>query len=166
MRRPTKRSGNGKILFDEEGLAAGSGDPHGRRGSDIGTVHVDRGAGRPLLEVLVLALLLVVMHRGWEPPHLLLWVGSYLDDVLCLPVVLGVVLAFLRWFRQRPDLTLPVGLGLATLVLYAGWFELVQPRLSSRATADPLDAVAYAVGLVLFMAFINRPAPAGRERNI
>jgi len=117
------------------------------------------------VEVLVPALLLVVMHRGWEPAHLLLWVGSYLDDLLCLPVVLGVVLASLRWFRHRPDLTLPVQLGLVTLVLYAGWFELVLPRVNSRATADPLDAVAYAVGLALFMVFINRPVFAGRERK-
>ncbi len=100
------------------------------------------------------------MHGGWEPPGLLRWVRSYLDDVLCLPVVLAAVLATLRLHRRRPGLTLPLSVGLVALAGYALWFEGVLPLLDSRATADVRDVPAYGAGLVLFMVWINRPGPA------
>lgn len=85
------------------------------------------------------------------------WAACYLDDLLCLPLVLGLVLTVHRLAGRPVGWTLPRSHGLSAVLLYALYFELVLPLVKVTATADPRDVLAYAAGWAVFEAGINRP---------
>jgi hypothetical protein len=92
----------------------------------------------------------------WPPlPPLL---RAYLADVLTLPLELTLALCAMRrlYFRQ-PAFVLPTSWIFSTWVVMAVWFEGVLPRYDARATADPLDVVAYALGGLVFWRWMNLP---------
>ncbi|SNR57862.1 hypothetical protein [Hymenobacter sp. AT01-02] len=95
----------------------------------------------------------------WQLPELL---RSYLADTLALPLELTLVLFVMRrWYFRRPRFVLPATWIFSTWVVFSIWFEALVPRFDARATADPLDVVAYAVGGLIFWRWLNRPdAPA------
>jgi hypothetical protein len=84
--------------------------------------------------------------------------SAYLDDLLCLPMVLTLTLLLmqrlvLRDFTYRlPDPYLALAVG-----MFAVFFECLLPLLSPRYVRDPWDVLAYAVGALLFRLWINRP---------
>ncbi len=68
-------------------------------------------------------------------------------DLLAMPVVLNIGLWSIRVSASdRKDYRLKIWMILFTVVLYSVLFELVFPAYSDRATGDPLDALAYALG--------------------
>lgn len=81
-------------------------------------------------------------------------INSYLDALLCFPILLTLVLEERRHFQSVPQLTLfeivVITIGLAVI------FEEGFPRWSSQFTKDPLDYFAYAIGSTLFAMTINR----------
>ena len=77
-------------------------------------------------------------------------------DLVCLPLVLGLVLMAQRMTGQSLDWTLPWWHGLIGMMTYALYFEGVLPRLHSGAVADLRDALGYLLGWVLFELLINR----------
>lgn len=85
------------------------------------------------------------------------WARSYLDDALCLPLVLTGVLAVHRLGSRDPRWCLPLSHGLLALGLYGLLFEVLLPRIGGSAVADPVDLVMYAAGLAFFQLLINRP---------
>lgn len=95
----------------------------------------------------------------WPPlPPLL---RHHLADVLALPLLLSLELWGLRrlYFRQ-PAFVLPTSWIISSWVVTSVWFEAVLPRFDARATADPLDALAYALGGLIFWRWMNRPDSA------
>lgn len=96
-------------------------------------------------------------HLGWrwlELPRPW-WVQHYLDDLLCLPLVLTLTLFVLRFFygpRQRLS-----RYQVAFAVIYfALAFEVFFPKFMPRYTSDWVDAALYAVGGVIFCRFLNK----------
>jgi hypothetical protein len=87
-------------------------------------------------------------------------VHAWLDDVLCLPVVLGLALACMRGlvYRDRGYCLSPFQIGFA-LVQISLVFEWWLPLRDDRYVGDPLDVLAYAAGAVIFAVFINHPDP-------
>ena len=85
------------------------------------------------------------------------WLASYLDDLFCLPLILGLIVAVQRQFRRDPRWVLPFGHGLAALALFSIYFEVILPQLRFDAVADPLDVVMYGLGLFVFQLLMNRP---------
>ncbi len=84
---------------------------------------------------------------------------SYLDDLLCLPIVLTVILAVQRRFVLRTAAyTLPFSHTLLAVVLYGVLFEIILPHFFRRGTADALDWLLYAAGGLIFHLRINLPA--------
>ena len=81
-------------------------------------------------------------------------VHSYLDDLLCFPIVLTLGLAMYRLFK--PDYRLSLMHMLPVLLTYSIYFEWYLPSVSTNATSDPLDVVMYIIGLMVFGYFINR----------
>ncbi len=80
---------------------------------------------------------------------------DYLADFLCMPVVLGLALAFMRIVKQEKNYTLhPLQIIVAT-VLYGILFEAVFPLISKTNTADWRDLIAYALGATVFWLFMN-----------
>lgn len=87
-------------------------------------------------------------------------VHSYLDDLLAMPVILGVTLQIYQFihpskdcfhFRKRHVLVAFIYVSLV--------FEVILPRFSDVYTADLFDVLCYAVGSGVFYRFINRSLP-------
>lgn len=71
---------------------------------------------------------------------------SYLDPLLCLPIILPLVRAERSFILRETDYTLkPVHIT-AYFVLISVLAELIFPRLNSAFTADPIDVICYAIG--------------------
>ena len=80
-------------------------------------------------------------------------VHSYLDDLLCFPIVLTLGLAAYRTVWTSYKLTAwhvwPV------VLIYSIYFEWYLPQKSTAYTADAVDVVMYVLGALLFQRFIN-----------
>jgi len=103
-----------------------------------------------------MVLLFIIFHflvvLGMDFPLL----ESYLDDLLCLPIVLSVVLYIHRRFRVKSKLyRLPVAHILLAVVVVVMAFEVIYPVLTPRGTADVFDVFAYGGGAVFFDQYIN-----------
>ncbi len=106
------------------------------------------------LSFLPIYLLLFVLKKS--DIHLGL-VSDYGADLLAMPIILSIGLWVIRVSRaERRGYQLSPALIIFTVVLYSVLFEVVFPSLSDRATADPLDAVAYVLGAGFFAWRMNR----------
>jgi hypothetical protein len=109
--------------------------------------------GRGLLPVLVTLFVVIrlVEAQGSAP----VWVRSYGDDLLCLPLVLSVVLTAHRLSTRSDRFTLPGFHGLLAVVLFGILFEVILPLVGTRAVGDPLDVLMYLTGFLVFQAGLN-----------
>jgi len=118
---------------------------------------------QPLFVVGTMLYLVVVLHKHggplvarWPIPAL---ARAHLADVLALPLELTLMLYFMRrWYFRRPSFVLPTNWIVSTWVVFSLWFEGLLPLFDKRATADPLDVVAYAVGGFVVWRWMNHPA--------
>jgi len=107
--------------------------------------------------IFLVAVLLAATNQLLERNGIFLpFIHSYLDDLLCFPIVLTVGLAGYRLIHQDDAYTLGPWQVWATVVLYTVMFEWVLPSYSPVYTADALDVVAYAVGAMVFLRWVNR----------
>ncbi|PVY37325.1 hypothetical protein [Pontibacter virosus] len=121
----------------------------------------DRVAGRinwstlsPLFWVLA-AVYLAHLSWRWLGLPRPWWVQHYLDDLLCLPLVLTVTIFILRYF-YGPQLRLSWYHVAFTVVYFSLAFEVFFPRFMPRYTSDWVDAALYAIGGVIFYRFLNK----------
>jgi len=84
-------------------------------------------------------------------------VHSYLDDLLCFPIVLTTGLAAYRMLHQQPNYVLSHWQVWPAVGIYAVVFEVVLPSYSQVYTADVVDVIAYVIGALVFMKWINTP---------
>lgn len=77
-------------------------------------------------------------------------INNYLNNLLCLPVVLTLCLIVLQLIKKNNSLTIPIFVIASIAVYYIVYFEWFLPKMNKRYTADPLDAVLYIVGAVGF----------------
>lgn len=86
---------------------------------------------------------------------------QYLDDLLCMPLVLTVALAAERLYFDNYSFVLPLRYSWWAVLLFSIFFELLLPQLSNVYTADAWDVLCYSCGAMLFHCTINKaPAPA------
>jgi hypothetical protein len=103
--------------------------------------------------VLAASLIFVAKQLQLQLPN---WLYFYLNDFLCMPIVLSLCLLILRILKKTESLYVPffVVLGLST---YFSWhFEWLMPQLSTRYTSDFIDIVLYFSGAMLFYVFQKR----------
>ncbi len=106
--------------------------------------------------ILALFIFLRILDVSRQLPPL---ASSYADDLLCLPLVLGLVLwAHRRLLGRGSAYILPRAHGLLTLLLFACYFEVLLPRWKSSAIADPWDLLMYALGYLVFEMVMNTPS--------
>lgn len=107
-------------------------------------------------------------------PAVMFWVNQYLeriegvylpfihkygDDLLAMPVILGLTLQVYRWIHP-----LQHRLVFTPVQVFAGWlyisfiFEYLLPNWSTRYIADLWDVCCYLIGSVYFYYLINRKA--------
>lgn len=80
-------------------------------------------------------------------PH---WIHFYAADLFCMPLVLIIVLALLRYFYKNNRFKIPWFAIVSLTVYYALFFEWLLPKISTRYTADWLDVLMYAIGALAF----------------
>lgn len=104
------------------------------------------------LMCLFLAMVNQIIEKGFG--IFLPVVHSYLDDLLCLPIVLTLGLAMYR--SVIPNYRLGLVHMLPVLIGYSIYFEGYLP-LVSDSTRDWMDLVMYLLGTIVFGYFINKP---------
>jgi len=86
-------------------------------------------------------------------------VHSYLDDLLCFPIVLTLGLAMYRYFR--PYYRLGFWHIAPVFLVYSIYFEWYLPRVAPSSISDPIDILMYLGGMTIFSYFINRSDAVG-----
>ncbi|KAA3611375.1 MAG: hypothetical protein DWQ05_20610 [Calditrichaeota bacterium] len=86
-----------------------------------------------------------------------IFLSSYLDDFLCLPLLLaGILYVQQRFVFKEQTYYLPIKQVIFSVLFIALVFEGILPWISQNHTRDLFDIIAYAGGAVLFHFFINR----------
>ncbi len=78
-------------------------------------------------------------------------INNYLNDLLCMPVVLKICQYTVCLIRNDRNLKIPFEIAFSLTVLYAIYFELLLPKINPRYTADWIDVVLYFTGLLFFL---------------
>ena len=76
--------------------------------------------------------------------------NNYLNDFLCIPIVLKLGQYLIRYIKSDPYLKIPISLQITVTVLYSVFFEFIVPQFNNRYTSDWLDVVAYFSGLIIY----------------
>ncbi|WP_162054045.1 hypothetical protein [Pontibacter pamirensis] len=117
--------------------------------------------------LFVICILLFCLNRALEQAQVYVWpLYAYLDDVLCMPLTLGIILTVQRVYFQNQSMTIPVRHIIFAVAAFSVCFELLLPLYKLLYTADVLDVVAYALGAFAFHHSMNKPlqAPAAIEQ--
>jgi len=133
-----------------------------RRRIDHCSVHVSGLPRRQLTPLatgvwFALALVYVLVQLGRRLGFVSGWLDWYLADLICLPLLLGLVLIVQRSYRHIRSWTLPHWHGLVAAATYGVYFELILPHFKSGVVGDPRDILSYLLGWLLFELLINRP---------
>jgi hypothetical protein len=107
---------------------------------------------------------LLVLFFTWTVYHMLLWGGidtptilqSYLDDVLVVPMLMGVALWVQHnWVSQAVVFSNKTIAGV--WIYFTVVFEYLFPALNKSYTSDWTDGIAYLTGALLFKGAFNKP---------
>lgn len=90
---------------------------------------------------------------------------AYMDDFICVPVVLfPVLLIYRKWIAKSDSYVLPIGYIISTCLILSLVFEIVLPIKNTNHTSDPMDMFLYGIGGVLFW-FMQKPFAISREET-
>lgn len=78
------------------------------------------------------------------------WANNYLNDFLCMPIVLFLCQYAVRKLKADDQIRLSLPLILTVTLYYAIYFEYYMPHVNLRYTADSLDIVLYFSGALFF----------------
>ncbi|WP_048331536.1 hypothetical protein [Bizionia psychrotolerans] len=84
------------------------------------------------------------------------WIYFYVNDFLCMPIVLILSLALIRHLKKTENVYVPLLVVLALTSYFAFYFEWFMPQITTRYTADIIDVVLYFLGAMLFFKFQKR----------
>lgn len=73
-------------------------------------------------------------------------VNNYANDLLYLPLVLGVIEFIIRRLKKDRSFKLPLGFVIFLASFYSFYFEYYLPKVNLRYTADWIDVMLYFVG--------------------
>ena len=96
----------------------------------------------------VVALLIYAMQRlNIVLPSL---IDNYVNDFLCLPIVLGGILFVIRWLKKDINYQFPFAFIFFMASYYSFYFEYYLPKHNPRYTTDLIDVLAYFSGALTF----------------
>ena len=90
---------------------------------------------------------LLLLNFSNDLPH---FFSSYLNDLLCLPIILSICLFTIRFFSKNKQVKISLFTAFSLAGLYSIYFEIYLPEVTSRYTADPVDALLYFTGAFIF----------------
>lgn len=86
------------------------------------------------------------------------WVHAYLDDMLAMPVILGITLQVFRWIHPQKNQFVFKKIPLLVAWIYVSVvFEWYLPSTADYYIRDLWDVVCYALGTLFFHFKINLP---------
>jgi hypothetical protein len=83
--------------------------------------------------------------------------NSYLDDLLVLPIILGVSLVIQQNLIANKSFTFNIKTLVYCWLYFSITFEIIVPIFNKHFTADWKDSIAYAIGGIYFYIFQNKP---------
>lgn len=90
---------------------------------------------------------LIVLNLPLQLPT---FFSSYLNDLLCMPIVLSVCLFVIRKISKRKDLKISLFSAFSLAALYSIYFEWYLPENTTRYTQDVVDVLLYFGGALIF----------------
>jgi|SRR5690606_20600264 len=85
------------------------------------------------------------------------WIDSYLDPLLCMPLFLSALLLQRRiLFYKNESYILPKFHIFVAFIFVSIWAELIFPYFNKGFTADFWDIVLYLIGCIYFYIFLNK----------
>ncbi|MBI3135033.1 MAG: hypothetical protein HYZ14_10215 [Bacteroidetes bacterium] len=91
------------------------------------------------------------------------WLNGQVTDLLCIPVVLMICLAFVRVIKKNATIELKLWLIGLICLEYALIFEWMLPKKSAIYTADWLDVCMYFTGGLIF--YFIQPLFRPKQKN-
>lgn len=84
------------------------------------------------------------------------YIHAYLDDLMAMPVVLGITLQVFRWIHPlKQDFVFSKTQVLVGWAYFSFLFEFLLPKWSSTYISDILDVFCYGLGAIAFYKLIN-----------
>ena len=93
---------------------------------------------------------LTITILSWAKVDIPTWITSYVNDFLCMPVVLTICLKTLHYIKKDATILLPLLPILTLTSFYSIYFEWYLPQVETRYTADWVDVIMYFSGALLF----------------
>ena len=81
------------------------------------------------------------------------YVNDYLNDLLCMPLVLGLLSFTIRYLKNDSSFQFPISFIFGLALYYSLYFEYYLPEFNSRYTSDWRDILLYFFGGILFYAY-------------
>lgn len=82
---------------------------------------------------------------------------SYLDDILVVPLCLGLLDFLNAHFALKMSSSWRYALALVGVLWFAIGFEIILPYYFNHGTSDPLDGLAYASGAMFYLWLFPEP---------
>ena len=83
------------------------------------------------------------------------FINNYVNDFLCLPLVLGALTFIIRYLKKDKDFKFPLFFVLLLATYYSVYFEYYLPKVNRRYTADSIDVVLYFASAIAFFIIQN-----------
>lgn len=84
-------------------------------------------------------------------------INNYLNDLLCMPIVLKICQFAVRFIKKDKHTNIPIKMSFVLTILYALYFEFLLPKFSDRYTADFIDVILYFMGFLFFLWIEGKP---------
>lgn len=73
-------------------------------------------------------------------------INNYLNDLLCMPLLIGALTFIIRRLKKDTTFTFPISFVLFIAAYYSVYFEYYLPKNNPRYTADWIDVILYFSG--------------------
>lgn len=77
-------------------------------------------------------------------------IDHYVNDFLCLPIVLGLISFVIRWLKKDAKYRFPFAFNIFMASYYSFYFEYYLPKHNLRYTTDWIDVLLYFSGALTY----------------
>lgn len=77
-------------------------------------------------------------------------VNNYMNDILCMPIVLHSCQLVLSYIKSNKGIFAPIQIKITLTIIFGIYFELILPLYNIRYTSDWVDVVMYFSGMLLY----------------
>lgn len=95
----------------------------------------------------------IIYYRQSTKLFLPWYVNNYFNDLLCIPLVLGLLCSMIRYMKNNSSFEFSKPFIFCLALYYSVYFEYYLPQVNLRYTGDPIDVVLYFFGGFLFYAY-------------